>query len=172
MRCHITAPQPQGAEGSFERRHGASRHRASGFTGRSPFRTVLSREDYWQLNDHRLRCEEFGGPRFTRLARLIRETMLDAIITETEELAAKVVTGRAHVTFKVDGRHPETRLLYHWDYPDHQRRPLPVGSFLGVALMGMAVGQRRRVLDGNGDPREVQVLDVHPPGTSGAQSID
>ena len=133
---------------------------------------MLSREDYWQLNDHKLRCEELGGPRFIRLARLIREAMLDATITETEELAADVVTGRVHVTFRVDRRPPETRLLYHWDYPDYARRPLSVGSFLGVTLVGMAVGQRRRVVDGNGNTREVQVLGAHPPSSFGAQFID
>jgi len=121
---------------------------------------VLSRHDYWQLNEHRRRSEELGGERFMRLARLIRAKLQDALVTERDDLPADVVSGTSRVTYAVDHGYPETRLLYHWDYPGHELRPLPVASLLGVALIGMADGQRRPLIDGQGDAEEVLVLGV------------
>ncbi|PTE19940.1 hypothetical protein C5F48_20220 [Cereibacter changlensis JA139] len=172
MHCHPTAPQPKGEAALFDGHSSGSRPRAGGMPKVRPARALLSRHDYWQLNEHRRRCEELGGPRFARLARLIRAKLLDARVTEAGDLAADVVTGTSRATFVLDHQRPETCQLYHWYYPGDGSRPMPVGSFLGVTLIGLAVGQRRRFVDGNRATGEVQVLAVHPQGRTGANLFD
>ena len=131
-----------------------------------PIRASLSTQDYWQLTEHRRRCEDLGGPLFMRLSRLIRAKLADAEVVSSDELASDVVTGRARVSFTVDRRRPETRTLYHWGYPDRERNRLPVGTFLGVTLIGMSAGQHMRLLDGTGVAGDLQVLAVHAQGAA------
>jgi hypothetical protein len=125
-----------------------------------PIRAVLSTHDYWQLAEHRRRCEDLGGTLFMRLARLIRAKMADADIVDADALVPEAVTGASRVSFALGRRRPETRTLYHWGYPDKERSRLPVGTFLGVTLIGMSAGQRMRLLNERGVAGEVQVLAV------------
>lgn len=161
MRRYLEFLHPDGA-GSFIDHHRAGRAAEPCDVARlRPIRAVLSTHDYWQLTEHRRRCEDLGGPLFMRLARLIRAKQSDANVVDADALAPDVVTGTARVSFAINRRRPETRTLYHWGYPDRARNRLPVGTFLGVTLIGMSVGQRMRLLDGEGVAGEVQVLAVH-----------
>lgn len=135
-----------------------------------PIRAVLSATDYWELQEHRRRCEDVGGELFQRLAYLIRAKSSDAFVIDAKDLPPDIVTGAARVTFSLDQRRPETRTLFHWDYTDRARRRLPVGSFLGVTLLGMAAGQRAPLLDGKGVAGEVHVLAVHAQATPEAET--
>ena len=125
-----------------------------------PFRAVLCARDYWQMQEHRRRCEELGGAGFLRLARLIRARSSAAQIVDRDELPDNVATGAALITFAFGRHRPETRQLYHWDYPV-QGHGLPVASFLGITLIGMSAGQRAPLIDGDGVVGEVQVSAVH-----------
>ena len=126
-----------------------------------PIRAVLGTRDYWQLVEHRRRCEDLGGALFMCLARLIRAKMADANVVDAVALSPDVVTGASRVSFALDRRRLETRSLYHWGYPDRERNTLPVGTFLGVTLIGMSVGERMQLLDAQGVAGEVQVVAVH-----------
>ena len=172
MYRHSIAPQPQGKAGAFDCHSPVSRHRAGMTPDLRPAQAVLSRDDYWQLNEHRRRCEELGGYSFTRLARLIRAKLLSSWVTETEDLPADVVTGASRATFVLDHHRPMTRQLYHWDYPGDESRPMAIGSILGVTLIGLAVGQRKHFFDGNCETGELQVLAVQQQGTKGAMLFD
>lgn len=126
-----------------------------------PIRAVLSARDYWQLQEHRRRCEDLGGALFLRLARLIRAKMEDAHVPSAADLPPQTVTGGSRVCFAISGQRSQTRTLYHWGYPDRARHRLPVGSFLGITLIGMTKGQRATLLDAEGIAGEVMVLAVH-----------
>ncbi|MFP1645365.1 hypothetical protein [Pontitalea aquivivens] len=160
MPFHSKVPLPSGT-GNFSDYPGATPGDAD-LAGLRPIRAVLGREDYWRLNAHRRRCEALGGPLFLRLARLIRAKMLDATVAEPDAMDPLVVTGTARVTFAIDKGRPETRVLYHWGYSDRARNRLHVGTFLGVTLIGMTVGQRMRLLNASGVAGELQVLAVQP----------
>jgi len=126
-----------------------------------PIRSVLNSHDYWQLQEHRRRCDDLGGALFGRLAQLIRAKMADAHVPGTADLPTNAVTGGSRVCFAIRGQRSETRTLYHWGYPDRERNRLPVGTFLGVTLIGMTEGQRAVLLDADGVVGEVTVLAVH-----------
>ena len=172
MYRHSTAPQPQGGAWPFDFHPPVSRPRAGMSPDLRSAQAVLSRDDYWQLNEHRRRCEELGGVSFARLARVIRAKLLGAWVIETEDVPADVVTGTSRATFVLDHHRPVTRQLYHWDYPGDESRPMPIGSILGITLIGLAVGQRKHVVDGNCETGELQVLAVHQHGTKGAMLFD
>lgn len=162
MPFHSKVPLPPGA-GIFPDCPGGTPGGAD-LAGLRPIRAVLGREDYWQMNAHRRRCEELGSPLFLRLARLIRAKMRDATVVEPDALGPSVVTGTSRVTFAMDKCRPETRVLYHWGYCDRARNRMHVGTFLGVTLIGMTVGQRMRLLNASGVAGELQVLAVQPDG--------
>ena len=156
------ALHPRGAGRSAQGHHPAHRN-----TGKPrdiavflPICPVLCVGDYWQMQEHRQRCEELGGAGFLRLARLIRARSSAARLVDCAELPDNVVTGEALITFTVGRHRPETRRLYHWDYPV-QGRGLPVASFPGITLIGMSAGQRAPLIDGDGVVGVVQVLAVH-----------
>lgn len=165
MPFHSQIPPPQGAGSPFDRPGGVPRE--DDLAALRPIRAVLGRDDYWRLNEHRRRCEALGGPLFLRLARLIRAKMLDATVEDSDALPPVAVTGTSCVTFAIDRRRPETQVLYHWGYADRARSRLPVGTFLGVTLIGMTVGQRMVLLNGSGVAGEVRVLAVQPGDTAG-----
>lgn len=129
-----------------------------------PIRSVLSSRDFWQLQDHRQRCETIGGDLFLRLGRLIRAKMVDAHVVNLSEIPANVVTGTSRVAYSIDNGRSEIRTLYHWGYSDTEKHQLPVGGFLGATLIGMAAGQRSTLLNGAGVAGEVTVLSIiHQP---------
>lgn len=160
MCCCLTAPWPA-ADGDIPHDPLCPQAPCPPGTGaqNNPANAMLSRYDYWQLNEHRRRSEELGG---TLLARLIRAKMLAAAVVDSDQLSADVVTGSARITFALDRQPAETRVLYHWSYPDDAHRRLRVGSPLGVTLIGMSAGQSSGWLDGSGTPRSVHVLSVAP----------
>ncbi|HHX90438.1 MAG TPA: hypothetical protein GX700_11860 [Paracoccus sp.] len=128
-----------------------------------PIRSVLTSYDYWQLQEHRRRFTELGGAFFSRLAQFIRAKMADAHVPCTDDLPHDAVTGSSRVCFALNGQRPQTATLYHWGYPEDGRSRLPVGSFLGVALIGMIEGQHAKLPEGDGIDAgdEVTVLAVH-----------
>lgn len=161
MRRYLKFLHLKGAGGVLDHHHAIPAQGSCDIAALRPISSVLSTYDYWQLAEHHRRCEDLGGALFMRLARLIRAKMADANVVDIDALAPDVVTGASSATFALALRRPETRILYHWGYPDRERNTLPVGTFLGVTLIGMSVGQRMPLLNGTGAAGEVQVLSVH-----------
>ncbi|MCZ0964402.1 hypothetical protein [Paracoccus benzoatiresistens] len=129
-----------------------------------PIRARLATYDYWQLNEHRRRFQDIGTAPFLRLAQLIRAKMADADVVSTADVGPGVVTGDARVSFAIEAGRPQTRTLYHWRYPEHDRSRLAVGTYLGVTLIGLRVGQAMTLLDSEDVGGRVQVLAVEEPG--------
>ena len=125
-----------------------------------PIRARLGTYDYWQLNEHRRRFQDVGTARFLRLAQLIRAKMADAEVVNTRDVGSGVVTGASRVRFAVEAGRPQTRTLYHWTYPEHDRSRLAVGTYLGVTLIGLRVGQGMPLLDSEDVLGMVRILAV------------
>lgn len=162
MSRHFDALHPRG-DGGFDCADRPARRntgQTGDIAGLRPFAAVLCAGDYWLMQEHRRRCEELGGDRFLRLAALIRAKSADAQVVHDNELPSDIVTGTAWITFAIDRNRPETRTLYHWDLPA-RRLVVPVGTFLGITLIGMAVGQYAPLLDDKGLAGQVRVLAIH-----------
>lgn len=148
-------------------RHSEHLPASCGVTELRPIRAQLGTHDYWQLNEHRRRFESIGTAPFMRLARLIRAKLADADVVDEREIGPDLVTGASRVSFAIDAARPQTRQLYQWAYPEHDRSRLAVGTFLGATLIGMRVGQRMDLLDSEDVLGRVQVLAVHGQGGAG-----
>ncbi|WP_374302489.1 hypothetical protein [Paracoccus sp. (in: a-proteobacteria)] len=129
-----------------------------------PIRARLGTYDYWQLNEHRRRFQAIGTAPFLRLAQLIRAKMADAEVVNTRDIGPDVVTGDSRVSFAIDAGRPQTRTLYHWTYPDHDRSRLAVGTYLGVTLIGLRVGQGMALLDSEDVLGTARIMAVRDPG--------
>lgn len=166
MHLHVDARHPSGAGRPTHVHHPlrGNGSRADDIGVRLQHRPILSADDYWQLQNHRRRFEELGAPRLLQLARLIRAKSSVARIVAFEDLPGDIVTGRALITYAIGRQRPVTRRLYHWNYPA-RGCGLPVGSALGVRLIGMSVGQRASLDDGEGGEGELRVIAVHEQAT-------
>jgi hypothetical protein len=129
-------------------------------TALRPVRGRLSTNDYWQLNELRRRFQDVGSAPFLRLAQLIRAKMADAEVVATGDVGPDVVTGESRVRFMIGVGRPLTRTLYHWTYPEHDLTRLAVGTYLGVTLIGLRVGQSMPLLDSEDVLGTVNVLAV------------
>ena len=172
MRCCLQISQPLGEVRLPDCRIFDNQHSAGDIAVLRPIRASLSRRDYWQLNEHRRRCESLGGTMSIRLAHLLRVKMSDARVIEDGELYPDIVSGTSRVTFSLDRRRVETCVLYHRDYPEDERSRLHVGTFLGATLIGMTVGQHTPFIAEQGAAGELQVLRVQTNGVACGRSFD
>lgn len=87
---------------------------------------------------------------------ILRRKIEAATVMFREDIPADVATLSSRITFSVDGRDPDTRVI------SHDRMTSPVGMFLpitiprGLALLGLAEGQEFVLTDG--DEGEVRIL--------------
>lgn len=90
------------------------------------------------------------------LAPILKRKLESATVMFREDVHADVATLSSRLTYSVDGRDPDTRVL------SHERMTTPVGMFLpitnlrGLALLGLAEGEEFVMKDDEG--REVRVL--------------
>jgi regulator of nucleoside diphosphate kinase len=103
------------------------------------------------------RCLGTGDPMRALLARKIRS----ATVVFRDDIPPDVATLSSRVTFTVDGREPDTRIL------SHDRMTSPIGLFLpittprGLALLGLAAGQAFRLAKPDGGEEHI-VLEAVP----------
>ncbi len=90
------------------------------------------------------------------LAPILKRKIETALVVFREDVPGNVATLSSRVTFSIDGRDPDTRIL------SHERTTSPVGMFLpvatprGLALLGLAEGQTFLLTDHEG--REERIL--------------
>jgi regulator of nucleoside diphosphate kinase len=112
---------------------------------------ILTTKDFTILEVMRDRC--FGGD---ALAPILKRKIESALVVFREDVPENVATLSSRVTFSVDGRDPDTRVI------SHDRMTSPVGMYLpittprGLALLGLAEGQQFLLTDHEG--REESVL--------------
>ncbi len=98
---------------------------------------ILTTKDFTILEVMRDRCLGMDDP----LAPILKRKIESAVVVFRDDVPVNVATLSSRVTFRVDGREPDTRVL------SHDRTTSPVGMFLpittprGLALLGLAEGQ-------------------------------
>ena len=84
------------------------------------------------------------------LVPILRRKIQNALVVFREDIPANVATLSSRVTFSVDGRDPDTRVI------SHDQMTWPVGMYLplttvrGMALLGLAEGQEFIVTNHDG----------------------
>jgi hypothetical protein len=117
-----------------------------------PITSRLTSRDYTLLEAHLWRLLEFDrpAPGEQLLTRLIRTKLADAVVVLSDDIEPTIATGNSRVTFRIDGGPAECRRLVHWDGPDAAGQSLRIPTFLGVAVLGLAEGQRAPLLRADG----------------------
>ena len=118
---------------------------------------ILTTKDFTILEVMRDRCVGRENPLAPILARKI-ET---ARVVFREDVPGNVATLSSRVTFSVNGRNPDTRVI------SHDRMTSPVGLFLpittarGLALLGLAEGQDFVLTNSDGIEERILLQAVH-----------
>jgi regulator of nucleoside diphosphate kinase len=111
----------------------------------------LTTKDFTILEVMLDRCLGTGDPMRALLARKIES----ATVVFRDDIPPDVATLSSRVTFTVDGREPDTRIL------SHDRMTSPIGLFLpistprGLALLGLAAGQTFRLAKPDGGEERI-----------------
>lgn len=107
---------------------------------------ILTTKDFTILEVMCDRCLDRDDP----LAQILKRKIESAQVVFREDVPENVATLSSRVTFSVDGRDPDTRVI------SHDRMTSPVGMFLpintarGLALLGLAVGQEFLLTNSDG----------------------
>ena len=109
---------------------------------------ILTTKDFTILEAMRDRCQDLSGPYGT----LLRRKLDTAQLVLCDDVPADVPTLNSRVTFSVDGRDPDTRVLSQDRMPAAVGMFLPITTLRGLALLGLAEGQA--VVVGNQEGRE------------------
>lgn len=113
---------------------------------------MLTTKDFTILEVMRDRCLGMDDP----LAPILKRKIESAVVVFREDIPVNVATLSSRVTFRVDGRNPDTRVL------SHEPMTSPVGLFLpiarprGLALLGLSEGQSFVLADRDG--REERIV--------------
>ena len=113
---------------------------------------ILTTKDFTILEVMRDRCLGRDDP----LAPILKRKIESATVMFREDVPADVATLSSRVTYSVDRRDPDTRVL------SHDRMTSPVGMFLpitnlrGLALLGLSEDEEFVLTDDEG--RQVRVL--------------
>ncbi len=113
---------------------------------------ILTTKDFTILEVMRDRCLGREDP----LAPLLKRKLESAIVMFREDVPADVATLSSRVTYSVDGRDPDTRVLSHDAKASTVGMFLPISSVRGLALLGLTEGQVFDLTDEEG--REVRVV--------------
>lgn len=125
-----------------------------------PIEAWLTSQDVRRLREHHCRCERIGSGVYPLLGDLIRAKLTDAVRTGADELGPDVATGYSRVTYALNGRAPQSAVLFHWGYPETGEFGLSVCTLLGATLLGMKAGQRAPFPRAVGTAGTVELLEV------------
>ncbi len=124
-----------------------------------PVTSRLTSRDYTLLEAHLWRLLDADcAPSDDRLlARLIRTKLADATVVLSDDIEPSIATGNSRIRFSIDDRPAESRLLAHWSSQASVDSLLPIPTFVGVTVLGMAAGQRSPLLRADGSIGAVQL---------------
>lgn len=118
---------------------------------------LLTTKDFSVLEVMRDRCLGRDDP----LAPILKRKIESATVMFREDIPGNVATLSSRVTFSVEGREPDSRIL------SHDRMTSPIGMFLpvttvrGLALLGLSEGQAFTVTIANGEEERILLHEVH-----------
>jgi regulator of nucleoside diphosphate kinase len=116
---------------------------------------ILTTKDFTILEVMLDRCLGRDDP----MRALLRRKIESATVVFRDDVSPDVATLSSRVTFRVDGREPDTRVI------SHDRMTSPIGLFLpitnprGLALLGLSAGQEFRLTRPDGS-EECVLLDA------------
>ncbi|GGD38017.1 nucleoside-diphosphate kinase [Aureimonas glaciei] len=84
------------------------------------------------------------------LAPILKEKIKHALVVFRDDIPVNVATLNSRVTFSVDGRDPDTRIISHDDRAGAVGMCLPITTARGLALLGLAEGQEYRLVNQDG----------------------
>lgn len=117
----------------------------------------LTTKDFTILEVMRDRCLGQDDP----LAPILKRKIEAATVMFREDIPVNVATLSSRVTFSVDGRDPDTRII------SHDRMTSPIGMYLpittarGLALLGLSEGQGFALRNGDGEEERIVLHEVH-----------
>lgn len=118
---------------------------------------ILTTKDFTIIEVMRDRCLGRDDP----LAPILKRKIESALVVFRDDVPEHVATLSSRVSFSVDGRDADTRVL------SHDRMNAPVGMFLpittqrGLALLGLAEGQEFRFTGAEGVEERILLEKVH-----------
>lgn len=116
-----------------------------------PDSCILTTKDFTILEVMLDRCLGTGEPMRALLSRKIES----ATVVFRDDVPPDVATLSSRVTFSVDGREPDTRVI------SHERMTAPMGLFLpitnprGLSLLGLSAGQAFRLAKPDGSEEHI-----------------
>jgi regulator of nucleoside diphosphate kinase len=116
----------------------------------------LTTKDFTILEVMRDRCHGRDDP----LAPILKEKIESATVMFRDDIPVNVATLSSRVTFSVNGRDPDTRVI------SHDKMSSPIGMFLpittarGLALLGLSEGQTFVTINGDGEEERILLHQV------------
>ena len=116
----------------------------------------LTTKDFTILEVMRDRCHGRDDP----LAPILKEKIESATVMFRDDIPGNVATLSSRVTFSVNGRDPDTRVI------SHDKMTSPIGMFLpittarGLALLGLSEGQTFVTINGDGEEERILLHEV------------
>lgn len=118
---------------------------------------ILTTKDFTIVEVMRDRCLGQDDP----LAPILKRKIESAIVMFRDDVPDDVATMSSRVTFSVNGRDPDTRII------SHDRMTSPIGMFLpvttlrGLALLGLAQGEQFVFTNSDGVEERILLEKVH-----------
>lgn len=118
---------------------------------------ILTTKDFTLLEVMRDRRRGHEDP----LVPILKRKLETATVVFREDVPETVATLSSRVTYSVDGRTPDTRVISH----DHLSMPmgmfLPITTRRGLALLGLSEGEEFLLTDASGRQERIQLQKVH-----------
>lgn len=112
---------------------------------------ILTTKDFTILEVMRDRIPGLDDP----LAPILKRKIESALVVFREDVPVNVATLSSRVTFSVDGRDADTRILSHEDMSAPTGMFLPISTPRGLALLGLAEGQEFAFTGRDGQPERI-----------------
>lgn len=117
----------------------------------------LTTKDFTILEVMRDRCLGRDDP----LAPILKRKIETATVMFRNDIPVNVATLSSRLTFSVNGREPDSRII------SHDRMTSPIGMFLpittarGLALLGLSEGQEFTIVNTDGQEERILLHEVH-----------
>lgn len=118
---------------------------------------ILTTKDFTIVEIMRDRCLGQDDP----LARILKRKIESAIVMFREDVPDDVATMSSRVTFSVNGRDPDTRIISHDRMKSMVGMFLPVTTLRGLALLGLTEGEHFILTNRDGVEERIQLEKVH-----------
>jgi regulator of nucleoside diphosphate kinase len=118
---------------------------------------ILTTKDFTILEVMLDRCLGRDDP----LAPILKRKIDSALVVFRDDVPENVATLSSRVTFSVDGRDPDTRVISHDRMTSPVGMYLPISTLRGLALLGLAEGQEFVLTNADGDEERIELEKVH-----------